>query len=146
MYWKLLSAPFQSEIQRKFPDLESVAEDIPWRTFMGLVQQSIKAPLMREMAREAIKRWKQGPTENAEEAVNRLIQLYREAQYSIDGESAEAEKNRQEIIARIQVGLDQKSHIVAFLNNWISSITGTASLKDLMVKAERHERTRLRAK
>ena len=52
MYWQLVSQPFQSEIQRKFPDLESVAEDIPWRTFMGLVQQSIKAPSMREMARE----------------------------------------------------------------------------------------------
>ena len=38
MYWQLLSQPFQSEIQRKFPDLESVAEDIQWRTFMSLVQ------------------------------------------------------------------------------------------------------------
>ena len=145
MYWNRLCTPFQSEIQRMFPDLESVAEDIPWRTFMGLVQQAIKAPTMREMAREAIKKWAQGPTENAEAAVNRLIQLYREAQYSIDGETAEAEKNREEIIARIQVGLDQKSHIVTFVSNWISSITGTASLKDLMVRAEKHERTRRRA-
>ena len=88
MYWNLLCAPLQSEIQRMFPELESVAEDIPWRTFMGLVQQAIKAPTMREMAREAIKRWKQGPAENAEAAVNRLIQLYREAQYSIDGDTA----------------------------------------------------------
>ena len=56
-----------------------------------------------------------------------------------------AEKNHEEIVARIKVGLDQKSHIAMFLSNWISSITGTASLKALMVQAEKHKRTRLRA-
>ena len=60
---------------------------------MALVQSAIRALSVKDMAREQLRKWTQRSGEGAEAAVNRLIQLYEEADYSIDGESQEAERN-----------------------------------------------------
>ena len=76
MYWQPLSILFKCELQRQCLSLETVAQSISWRLFMALVETSIKAPTIKDMAREQLRKWSQKSQESTEATVNQLTLIH----------------------------------------------------------------------